>query len=50
MLSLLFPLGLGIFFYIAKPISKNGGSRFRVLEVTLSCNIIVSGLIRFLLQ
>jgi hypothetical protein len=50
MLSLLFPLGLGIFFYFAKPISINGGSRFRILEVTLSCIIAVSGLIRLILQ
>jgi hypothetical protein len=49
MFNLFLPEVLGIYFLIAKPISKNGGARFRVLEVTLSCIIIVCGLFRLIL-
>jgi hypothetical protein len=46
---LFIPVVLGILFLITKPISKNGGARFRVFEVIISCIMIVCGLIRLML-
>lgn len=43
--NLFIPLVLGVIFFFAKPVSKNAGARFRILEIVLSCVLIVCGLI-----
>lgn len=48
-LNLFFPLAIGVIFLFGKPVSKNGGARFRILEIVLSCILIVCGLIRVFL-
>lgn len=43
--NMFFPLAFGVIFLFAKPVSKNGGARFRILEIVISCILIVCGLV-----
>lgn len=41
----IFPFAFGLFVIFFKPISKNAGSRFRILEIIISILLVVAGLL-----